>query len=296
VTGVFRTPEDRFVAIPDFPYQPRYREWRGMRLAHIDEGHGPPVVLLHGEPTWSFLWRKVIPPILDAGFRCIAPDLPGFGRSDKPVDPAWYSYDKHTEAIVALFDELDLNEVTAVVHDWGGPIGLRLATLERPERVSRIAAMDTGVFTGDQAMSPAWLRFRDYVASHPDLPIWRLIRAGCKTPPAEEVLNAYEAPFPDAASKAGPRAFPQLLPLTPDAPGAATGRAVLKALVISRRPALVLWAESDQVLPLEPVGRTIHRLFQRAGPLQVIPDAAHFVQEDQGHLVGGLIAGWLSAR
>jgi haloalkane dehalogenase len=293
MTDVFRTPEDRFATIPDFPFQPRYRDWQGMRLAHIDEGDGPPVLLLHGEPTWSFLWRKVIPPMLEAGFRCIAPDLPGFGRSDKPTEQSWYSFDNHTAAVVSLFDDLDLNDVSLVVHDWGGPIGLRLATLERPDRVSRIAVMDTGVFTGEKQMSPAWLRFRDYVAQHPDLPIWRLIRGGCKNQPSEDVLNAYEAPFPNEASKAGARAFPMLLPLTPDAPGSAAGRATVKALLRDKRPALILWADSDQVLPLDPVGRQIHRLFQGAGELKVIPDASHFVQEDQGDLVGHLITGWL---
>lgn len=290
----FRTPDDRFQSLPDFPYQPRYRDWRGMRLAHLDQGHGPPVVLLHGEPTWSYLWRKVIPPILHAGFRCIAPDLPGFGRSDKPIDQAWYSYDNHTNAIVSLFDDLDVRDVTLVVHDWGGPIGLRVATLERPDRIARLVVMDTGIFTGQQEMSPAWLRFRDYVAQHPDLPIWRLIRGGCKTTPSQEVLDAYEAPFPNEASKAGARAFPAMLPVTQDAPGADVGRAVLKALLRDQRPALVLWGESDQVLPVDPVGRSMHRLFHGAGELRVIRDAGHFLQEDQGDEVGRLIAEWLT--
>lgn len=157
---ILRTPEERFEAIDDFPYEPRYRQWRDLRLAHVDEGEGPVVVLLHGEPTWSYLWRKVMGPLLGAGYRCVAPDLPGFGRSDKPDDPALYSYDVHTEAVADLFEALDLRDVTLVMHDWGGPIGFRVATGSFPERVSRLVAMDTGVFDGNQRMSPDWLRFK----------------------------------------------------------------------------------------------------------------------------------------
>ena len=134
--GAHRTPDERFEDLPGFPWEPHYREWEGMRLAHIDEGEGRPVVFFHGEPTWSFLWRKVIPPVLDAGFRCVAPDYPGFGRSDKPTEFEWYSYDRHVEAMQAFAEELDLHDAVAVVHDWGGPIGLRLA-IDNPERFSR---------------------------------------------------------------------------------------------------------------------------------------------------------------
>jgi haloalkane dehalogenase len=289
---VFRTPDDRFDNLPDFPYEPHYREWRGLRLAHIDEGDGPPVVMLHGEPTWSFLYRKVIGPLLGAGYRSIAPDLPGFGRSDKPTDESWYSYEQHTAAVVSLFEELDLQDVTLVMQDWGGPIGLRIATLEIPERVSRFVVMDTGVFTGEQRMSEDWLRFRDFVARAPDTPVKRLIRGACHTPPPPEVLAAYEAPFPNKESKAGVRTFPQLVPLEPDAPGAAEGRAVTEALARDTRPTLLLWADSDPVLPLEHAGRGMQRLLQ-AEDLTVIENAGHFLQEDQGEHIGTLVAGWL---
>lgn len=182
-TDIFRTPDDRFNNLPDFPYEPHYREWDGMRLAHVDEGDGPPVVMLHGEPTWSFLYRKMMPPLLKTGYRCVAPDLPGFGRSDKPTDEDWYSYEAHTAAVASLLKDLDLQDVTLVVQDWGGPIGFRVATMEVPERVSRFVIMDTGVFTGEQQMSEAWLRFRDFVARVPDTPIKRLIQGACHTPP-----------------------------------------------------------------------------------------------------------------
>lgn len=291
--NVYRTPEESFDGLPEFPYEPHYREWRGMRLAHIDEGEGPPIVMLHGEPTWSFLYRKVMGPLLDAGYRCIAPDLPGFGRSDKPADESWYSYDGHTAAIAALFEELDLQDVTLVMQDWGGPIGFRVATTELPDRVSRLVVMDTGVFTGEQQMSDEWLRFRDFVARVRDTPVKRLIRGACHTPPSPEVLAAYEAPFPNIESKAGARVFPQLIPLEPDAPGAAEGRAVAEALARDTRPTLLLWADSDPVLPLETAGYGMQRLLSAEG-LTVIEDAGHFLQEDRGEHIGELTVDWLA--
>lgn len=293
---IFRTPEERFEDLPGFPYEPRYREWRGMRLAHVDEGEGPPVVMLHGEPTWGYLWRKIMVPLLNEGHRCVVPDLPGFGRSDKPTDEAWYSYDGHTAAVVSLFEDLDLRDVTLVVHDWGGPIGLRLATTEVPGRVARIVAMDTGVFTGEQRMSENWLRFRDVVARASRLSIKRLVGGGCKVTPPSEVLAAYEAPYPNEESKAGARAFPQLIPLTPEALGAEAGRMVAGALTADTRPALLLWADSDAVLPVETFGRQAQGLFPGADGLTVIEDAGHFLQEDRGEHVGSLISAWLDPR
>ena len=291
----FRTPDERFESLPGFPYEPRYRDWQGLRLAHVDEGDGAPIVLFHGEPTWSYLYREVMQPLLEAGHRCIAPDLPGFGRSDKPTDDGWYSYDNHTAALAALFEELELRDVTIVVHDWGGPIGLRLATTELPERISRIVAMDTGVFTGHQQMSDAWMAFRDFVVRTPDLPIGMLISRACKTEPAPEVIAAYEAPFPTVESKAGPRTFPPMIPLTPDAPGAAAGQAVMEKLLTDTRPALLLWADSDPALPLDPVGHLVQNLFPTADELTVIEDAGHFLQEDRGEQIGALIRDWLAA-
>ena len=187
------------------------------------------MVFFHGEPTWSFLWRKVIPPVSDAGFRCLAPDLAGFGRSDKPTDFDFYSYDRHTELAGTLLEDLDLREATVVVHDWGGPIGLRLA-VEHPERISRLVIMDTGLFTGHQKMTDAWIAFRDFVKRTEDLPVGMLVRGACKTDPGDEVIAAYEAPYPNAASKAGARAFPLMLPTTPEAPGAEAGQRVLDSL------------------------------------------------------------------
>lgn len=169
MTDAIRTPDELTQGLPDFPFAPHWREYQGLRLAHLDEGDGPPVLFMHGEPTWSFLWRHVIPPVRDAGFRCLAPDLPGFGRSDKPIDIDWYTYDRHTDAIAALLVALDLRDATVVVHDWGGPIGLRLAA-EHPDRIARMVILDTGLFTGHQKMTEAWISFRDFVQRTEDLP------------------------------------------------------------------------------------------------------------------------------
>jgi len=292
VTEVFRTPEERFEGLPDFGFQPRYRPAGGLRLAHLDEGEGSPVVFLHGEPTWSFLWRKVVPPVRDAGYRCVVPDLAGFGRSDKPVSQSWYSYDRHTELTVALFEELDLRDATLVAHDWGGPVGLRLA-VEHPDRVARIVAMDTGVFTGHQPMSEAWHRFAAFVARTEDLPIGMLVRRGCATDPGDDVAAGYDAPFPERAAKAGAKAFPALIPLSPDAPGAEAGRRTFAALCQDRRPMLLLWGEEDRALPVA-AGEALASALGRPPPHR-IAGAGHYLQEDRGPEIGRLIADWLTA-
>jgi haloalkane dehalogenase len=292
MTSAVRTAEDALQGLPDFPFESHYRTVEDLRLAHLDEGEGAPVVFLHGEPTWSFLWRKVIPPVRDAGFRCLAPDLAGFGRSDKPTDIGFYSYDRHVALTATLLEDLDLRGVTMVVHDWGGPIGLRLA-VEHPDRVDRLVIMDTGLFSGRQKMTEAWLAFHDFVARTEDLPVGFLVRGACKTDPGDEVIAAYEAPYPDAASKAGARAFPLILPQSPDAPGAAAGQRVTEALREDRRPSLVLWADSDPVLPFS-VGERFAESIGRPAPHK-IENASHFLQEDQGPLIGGLIADWLTA-
>jgi haloalkane dehalogenase len=292
MTDAIRTPDELLTGLPDFPFEAHYRSYDGIRLAHIDEGDGPPVVFFHGEPTWSFLWRKVIPPVRDAGFRCIAPDLPGFGRSDKPTDFNWYSYDQHVAAVSPLFEELDLNDATVVVHDWGGPVGLRVA-VEHKDRVARIVIMDTGLFTGHQPMTDAWIAFRDFVERTEDLPVGFLVRGACKQDPGDEVIAAYEAPFPNAESKAGARAFPLMLPTSPEMPGAEAGQRVLDALREDQRPKLILWADSDPVIPPKVGERFAAALGTQID--HVIADASHFLQEDQGPEIGRRIADWLVA-
>jgi haloalkane dehalogenase len=292
MTDALRTPEELLEGLPDFPFPARFREHHGLRLAHVDEGEGAPVVFVHGEPTWSFLWRHVIGPVRDAGFRCLAPDHAGFGRSDKPVDIDWYSYERHSDALAGLLEELDLRGVTMVVHDWGGPIGLRVA-VEHAERVDRLVIMDSGLFTGHQRMTDAWLAFRDFVARTHDLPVGLLVRRGCARDPGDEVIAAYDAPFPSPDHKAGARAFPLLIPTAPQDAGAKDGQRVLEALGADRRPTLMLWADSDPVVPLS-TGERFAQAIGREAP-SVIAGAGHFLQEDQGVEIGRRIASWLTA-
>lgn len=294
MTDHARTPDERFADLPGFPWEPRYADIDGLRIARIDEGEGSPVVFFHGEPTWSFLWRKLIPPVLEAGHRCIAPDYAGFGRSDKPTDIGWYSYDRHVELMTKLLiDELDVSGATAVVHDWGGPIGLRLFT-ENPDRFDRVVIMDTGLFTGHQPMTDAWKAFHDFVERTDDLPISMLVKGACAQPMPDEVVAAYDAPFPDAASKAGARAFPLILPTTPDAPGAEAGQRVLEALAGDSRAKLHLWADGDPILPFKLGEAFAERI--GAAPPEPIAGASHFLQEDQGEAIGKRIAAWIGEQ
>jgi haloalkane dehalogenase len=270
------------------------RDVDGLKIHYVDEGEGAPVWFMHGEPTYSYLWRKVIPPVRDAGFRCIAPDLAGFGHSDKPTDLGWYSYDRHTEVMAGLLEQLDLRDATMVVHDWGGPIGLRLF-VEHPDRFARAVILDTGLFTGHQKMSDAWIAFRDFVERTEDLPISMLVRGACARGMDDETAARYDEPFPDAASKAGARAFPLLIPQEPDAPGAEAGQRVLAALKADQRPLLMLWADSDPILTLDTGRRFAEAIGVDPGELVVIENASHFLQEDAGEEIGERIAAWLTA-
>jgi haloalkane dehalogenase len=277
-----RTPDGRFAGLPGFPYAPHYLDWEGLRLHYLDEGTGPPVVLFHGEPTWCFLYRKVAAVLLAAGYRVIAPDYPGFGRSDKPLDPGFYTYDRHTSAAGAVVEHLGLEEATAVVQDWGGPIGLRLA-VENPRRFTRLAVLNTALFTGPP--SEGFGRWRAFAARQEDLPVGLVMRRSLVQPASDEVIAGYEAPFPDASFKAGVHRFPQIVPTSPGDAGADVMRDVEAALTSWSGPALVLFSTEDPVFPLE-VGRRFAEAIPGAGPLETIEGAGHFLQEDQGELVG----------
>jgi haloalkane dehalogenase len=287
---VLRTPEGRFADIPDFPHEPRYVSTvDGLRMAYVEAGpaDGEPVLLLHGEPTWSFLYRTVIPVLADAGLRAIAPDLIGFGRSDKPADLADHSYARHVEWMRSFaFDALDLRGVTVVGHDWGGLIGLRLAT-EHPDRFARVVATNTALPTGDQQMPEVWLRFREMVRTAPVLDVARLVRSGCREPVSAEVLAAYDAPFPDEDHKAAPRAMPNLVPTRPDDPASDANRAAWRALSRWDRPFLVAFSDQD------PITSAMGPVFARAVPgaeSVTIAGAGHFVQEDAGEHLAAAIA------
>jgi haloalkane dehalogenase len=292
---VFRTPDERFDGLPAPAYEPRYRDWDGLRLAHVDVGEGRPIVMLHGQPTWSYLFRRPIERLSAAGWRCVAPDLPGFGRSDKPLDAGWYSFDRHVAAVGSLLERLDLTDVTLLMHDWGGPIGLRVATTPGlRERVTRLAAVDAPLLTGEQDPGESWRIFRDLVAARDELPIGRVVRMGCRERLPREVLAAYDAPFPDGASQAGVRAFPRMVPVAPAGPVARAGQEIVAALRGDERPALLMWAESDPIFPREQFAGALAAALPRGGDVVLLEGAGHFVPEDRGEELAELLASWLS--
>ncbi|MFQ5947311.1 MAG: haloalkane dehalogenase [Acidimicrobiia bacterium] len=285
-----RTPDERFEDLPDFSFPPRYVEWEGLRLHYLDEGDGRPVVLFHGEPTWSFLYRKVMVPLLDAGYRAIAPDYPGFGRSDKPTDPAFYTYDRHTEAMAAILAELSLEGATAVVQDWGGPIGLRL-TVDHPEWFGRLSILNTGLFGGGKP-SEGFMTWRRFVERTEDLPIGVIMQRSMIQEWPDQVIAAYEAPFPDVTYKMGAHRFPLIVPLAEDDPGADTMRRVRENLGQWEAPTQVLFSTGDPVFSTRTGARFVDRI-PGATELETVDEAGHFLQEDQGEEVGRRIAAFL---
>jgi haloalkane dehalogenase len=266
-----------------------FLEFEGYRMHYVEEGEGDPILLLHGEPTWSYLWRKIIPQLPG---RKIAPDLIGFGRSDKPEDIGWYSYDRHVASVAALAEALDLRDLTLVVHDWGGPIGLRFA-VEHPNRVARLVVLNTGI-GGGRAPSELWLRFREAVRSAGTaLDIGRLVAAGTSQGLSDEVRAAYDDCYPTPESKAGALAFPELVPAEPEHPNTEPMNRVRDALRDWQKPALVVWGADDHVLPLS-VGELFVELLPNAeGPVE-IAGASHFLQEDRPDEVAGAIREFLA--
>ena len=288
----YRTPDECFDALPGYAFEPHYLEQDGLRLHYVDEGAGPPVLLLHGEPTWSYLYRKIIPELTSTA-RAIAPDYLGFGRSDKPSRLEDYSYDRHTASIARLVEELDLRDVTVVVQDWGGPIGLRLA-VERPERVARLVIMNTGI-GGGRPPSEEWLRFRDWVRRlGTELVPGRLVQLSAVQPIAEEVVAAYNAPWPEPESKAGVLAFPELVPISPDHPDTPAHLAVREQLARWEKPALVLFSDSDPIFAPAVAERIAAHIPGALEP-EIIAGAGHFLQEDKGEEIGRRISQFLAS-
>jgi haloalkane dehalogenase len=287
----YRTPDDRFEGLPVYPFAPHYLEQEGLRMHYLAEGSGDPALLLHGEPTWSFLYRAMIPP-LAAVARVVAPDYFGFGRSDKPTRIEDYSYDFHYRSIERLADELDLRHTTVVVQDWGGPVGLRLA-VERPERVARLVILNTGVGAG-RAPSPEWLRFREFVRRvGTELVPGQLVRISCVGDLADDVVEAYNAPFPVPESKAGVLAFPELVPTEADHPSAAKMLEVRDALTRWEKPALVLFSDSDPIFSVDAAERLAARI-PGAGPAETVRGAGHFLQEEKGEEIAERIVRFLA--
>jgi haloalkane dehalogenase len=285
----FRTPDARFADLPGFAFPPRYgdvpdQDGGTLRMAWVEDGpaDGPVVLLLHGEPSWSFLYRTMIPVLAGAGFRAVAPDLIGFGRSDKPTEISDHSYARHVEWLRSLaFDVLDLRDVTLVGQDWGGLIGLRLLA-EHPDRFAAAVAANTGLPTGDVDMPAVWWEFRRAVEKAPQLDIARLVQSGCRTRFTPEVRAAYDAPFPDETSKTGPRAMPLLVPTRPDDPATEANRAAWAVLAKLELPFLCAFSDGDPITAaMEPILRgTAPGAAGREHP--TIAGAGHFLQEDAG--------------
>jgi haloalkane dehalogenase len=283
-----RTPDDRFANLPGYPFAPHYvevpdGEGGSLRMHYVDEGprDGAPVLLLHGEPSWSYLYRKMIPPIVAAGHRAVAPDLIGFGRSDKPSAQSDYTYQRHVDWVTSLVEQLDLRSITLVGQDWGALIGLRVA-VERPERFGRIVIANGGLPTGDGTPNEAFLRWQKFSQTAPSFEIGRIIQNGTASTLPDEVVAAYDAPFPDDSYKAGARIFPSLVPTSGDDPAAPANRKAWESLSRWEKPFLTAFSDSD------PITRGGERVLQaripgaQGQPHTTIEGAGHFLQEDKG--------------
>ena len=288
VVDVFRTPDERFEGLPGYDFEPHYAEIDGLRLHYLDEGprEGRPIVCFHGEPTWAYLYRKMLAPLVDAGYRVICPDYAGFGRSDKPTDRGWYTYDGHVDLVTKLLAALELSDVIAVVQDWGGPIGLRWA-MENSEAVGGLAILNTGLFTG--RVSKGFMAWREFAEKNPDLPVGFVIQGATTTQLPDDVVAGYDAPFPNTESKAGAAQFPLLVPTEEDAAGAKQMREVVDALRRWDKPALLAFSDSDPVFPFPRAGERFIEWIPTASDQVKIEGAAHFLQEDRGEQIAGEI-------
>jgi haloalkane dehalogenase len=291
---VLRTPDDRFARLPGHPFTPHYVDSGGLRVHYVDEGPrgAAPVLLLHGEPSWSYLYRTMIPIIAAAGQRCVAPDLIGFGRSDKPAARGDYTYQRHIDWMRGVLEALDLRDVTLVCQDWGGLIGLRLVA-EHPERFARVVAANTFLPTGDVAPGRAFFMWREYSQTTPDFHVGGIVKGGCVTELPAAVVDAYDAPFPDDRYKAGARQFPMLVPAAPDDPAAPANRAAWDVLRRWTKPFLTAFSDSD------PITAGGDRVFQReipgaqGQPHATIAGAGHFLQEDRGEELARVVVDFI---
>jgi haloalkane dehalogenase len=291
--GAYRTPDERFESLPGHDFEPRYLDQDGLRMHYVDEGEGDgaPVLLLHGEPTWSYLYRKVIPPLVATGARCVAPDYFGFGRSDKPTDRGWYSYDAHYSSIERFADELDLRDATLVVQDWGGPLGFRLA-VERPHRIARLVVLNTGI--GARAPNDEWLRFQAFMRRvDTDIVAGQLVRLSLVQPVDDAVIAAYDAPFPTPESRIGIVMFPELVPTSSDHPSAPAMLDVRERLRAWDKPALVLFSDSDPIFSRR-AAEAMAAILPRADLADPVEGAGHFLQEDRGEVIARQIASFVS--
>lgn len=291
-----RTPDKHFDNLPGYPFAPHYTDIDGLRMHYVDEGapEAPVVLLLHGEPSWSYLYRHMIPPIVAAGYRAVAPDLIGFGRSDKPASKSDYSFAGHVDWMRRFIEQVDLNDMTLVCQDWGSLIGLRTAA-ENPDRFARIVLANGGLPTGDQAMPKAFLYWRAFASYSPWFPIGRIIDSGTVQKLPDAVIAAYDAPFPSARYKAGARAFPKLVPAVPDDPASEANREAWKTFGSWQKPFLTAFSNRD------PITRGGHKVFQsrvpgcEGQPHTTIKNAGHFLQEEKGPELAQVVVDFINA-
>jgi pimeloyl-ACP methyl ester carboxylesterase len=276
---VLRSPDERFAALPGFPWAPHYLEWRGLRVHYLDEGprEAPVLLALHGEPTWAYLYRRMIPPFLAAGYRVVAPDFVGFGRSDKPEEDAFYTFDMHRAFLLDFAERLDLKRVALAVQDWGGLLGLTLP-MEAPARYERLLVMNTALGTGDAPLTEGFIQWRAYVAKTPGLDCAKLLARACPHLSAAEAA-AYEAPFPDARHKAGVRRFPSLVPDGPDAPGAAISRKARDWWKASWRGETFMAVGARDPVLGPPVMQALQKLIRGCPEPWMHAEGGHFLQE-----------------
>jgi haloalkane dehalogenase len=298
---VLRTPDERFTDLPAYPFSPHYLEVADgdggeLRVHYVDEGppDADPVLLLHGEPSWSFLYRKMIPGITGAGHRAIAPDLVGFGRSDKPASRTDYTYQRHVDWLRALVVGLDLRDITLVGQDWGGLIGLRLVA-EHEDRFARVVAANTFLPTGDRDPGDAFLAWQKFSQETPTFPVGRIVNGGCVTELPEDVVAAYDAPFPDETYKEGARQFPLLVPTSPSDPAAEPNRRAWQVLSKFDKPFLTAFSDSD------PITGGADRVLQEAipgakgRPHTTLSGGGHFLQEDVGEELARVLVDFVGA-
>lgn len=293
---VLRTPDERFADLPDFPFAPHYVEVDGLRVHYLDEGpaDAPVVLLLHGEPSWSYLYRWMIPVLVDAGLRAVAIDLVGFGRSDKPTRREDYTYQAHVDWTWAAIEAIGLTGITLVCQDWGGLIGLRLVG-EHPDRFARVVAANTTLPTGDQHPGEAFLAWQRFSQETADFAVGDIVNGGCVSTLPADVIAAYDAPFPDDSYKAGARQFPTLVPTSPDDPAAPANRAAWEGLRRFDKPFLCAFSDSD---PITRGADAALRKFipgAQGQPEVTIAGGGHFLQEDKGRELAAVVVDFINA-
>ena len=299
---IVRTPDEHFESLPDYPFEPNYLTVPGpedtrLRIHYVDEGPGDaePVLLMHGEPSWSYLYRKMIPVIINAGYRAVAPDLVGFGRSDKPVERDDYTYQRHVDWMRAWLVQMELDQITLVCQDWGGLIGLRLLAADS-DRFARVVVANTGLPTGDHTTSDAFLNWRKFSIETPDFDAGTIVAMGCQKPMAAEIIAAYNAPFPDDGYKAGARIFPSLVPIAPDDPASRANREAWKVLSAFKKPFLTAFSDGD------PITRGGETVFQKQvpgaknQPHTTIQGGGHFLQEDCGEELAEVVVNFIRSN